>query len=79
MRNGPGTNYDPITRASAGTPLQVIGKYGDWYEVRERIDTQVYWMAGELLSLPDNAANTIFDVFDNEVPSTAAAAPRYRP
>ena len=68
MRNGPGTNYDPIIRADAGAPLQVIGKYGDWYQVRERVDTQVYWMAGELLSLPDNAANTIFDIFDNEVP-----------
>jgi uncharacterized protein YgiM (DUF1202 family) len=68
MRNGPGTNYDPITRADAGAALQVIGKYGDWYQVRERIDTPVYWMAGELLSLPDNAANTIFDIFDNEVP-----------
>ncbi len=68
MRNGPGTNYDPIIRADAGAPLQVIGKYGDWYQVRERIDTPVYWMAGELLSLPDNAANTIFDIFDNEVP-----------
>lgn len=68
MRNGPGTNYDPITRATAGAPLQVIGKYGDWYQVRERIDTPVYWMAGELLALPENAANTIFDIFDSEVP-----------
>jgi uncharacterized protein YgiM (DUF1202 family) len=68
MRNGPGTNYDPITRAAAGTELQVIGKYGDWYQVRERIDAPTYWMAGELLSLPDNIATTMFDIFDNEVP-----------
>lgn len=68
MRNGPGTNYDPVTRAEAGTELQVIGKYGDWYQVRERIDAPTYWMAGELLSLPENIATTMFDIFDNEVP-----------
>lgn len=68
MRNGPGTNYDPITRATAGMQLQVIGKYGDWYQVRERVDTPVYWMAGELLSLPEESTNTIFDLFDNEIP-----------
>jgi uncharacterized protein YgiM (DUF1202 family) len=68
MRNGPGTNYDPITRADAGLALQVIGKYGDWYQVRERVDTPVFWMAGELLSLPEDAPSTIFDLFDNEIP-----------
>ncbi|MFM2308698.1 MAG: hypothetical protein RLY87_818 [Chloroflexota bacterium] len=68
MRNGPGTNYDPITRAKTGLELQVIGKYGDWYQVRERVDAPVFWMNGELLSLPENAANTIFDIFDKDVP-----------
>ena len=68
MRNGPGTNYDPITRASSGLELQVIGKYGDWYQVRERVDAPVFWMAGELLSLPENAAATIFDIFDKDLP-----------
>jgi cell wall-associated NlpC family hydrolase len=68
MRNGPGINYDPITRAEAGLALQVIGKYGDWYQVRERVDTPVFWMAGELLSLPEDAPSTIFDLFDNEIP-----------
>ncbi len=68
MRNGPGTNYDPITRASSGLALQIIGKYGDWYQVRERVDAPVLWMAGELLSLPENAAATIFDIFDKDLP-----------
>lgn len=69
MRNGPGTNYDPITRAVAGMSLQVIGKYGDWYQVRERIDTPVYWMAGELLSIPIESANLVLDVVDSSVPA----------
>lgn len=68
MRNGPGTNYDPITRAKNGMELQVIGKYGDWYQVRERVDAPVYWMAGELLSLPENIATTMFDIFDKDLP-----------
>ena len=69
MRNGPGTNYDPVTRASSGLALQIIGKYGDWYQVRERVDAPVYWMAGELLKLPENAAATIFDIFDKDLPA----------
>ncbi len=69
MRNGPGTNYDPITRASAGMELQVIGKYGDWYQVRERVDAPVYWMAGELLNMPVESAGLVFDILDSNVPA----------
>lgn len=69
MRNGPGTNYDPITRATAGMELQVIGKYGDWYQIRERVDTPVYWMAGELLNMPVESAGLVFDVLESSIPA----------
>jgi cell wall-associated NlpC family hydrolase len=68
LRNGPGTEYDAVGRMSANTPLQVIGRYGDWFQVRERIDTPVYWIWGELLSLPENAIYTLFEVQADRIP-----------
>jgi cell wall-associated NlpC family hydrolase len=68
LRNGPGTNYDAVGRMSSGTPIQVIGRRDDWYEVRESVDKPVYWVAGELLNLPDSAIYTLFEVQDSDVP-----------
>lgn len=68
LRNGPGTNYDAIGRMSSGTPVQVIGRRGDWYQVRESVDKPVFWVSGELLDLPDSAIYTLFEVQDSDVP-----------
>lgn len=68
LRNGPGTEYDAVGRMSADTPLQVIGRRGDWFQVRERVDSPVYWIAGELLDIPDTAVYTLFDVADSAIP-----------
>ncbi|MBU6335386.1 MAG: SH3 domain-containing protein [Chloroflexi bacterium] len=68
LRDGPGTEYDAVGRISAGTELQVIGRYGDWFQVRERIDAPVYWAWGELLTLPDSAIYTLFEVQADRIP-----------
>lgn len=68
MRNGPGTEYDIVQRISGDAPVQVIGRYGDWFQVRERVDTPVVWMSGELLNIPEAAVYTLFEVQQKDVP-----------
>ena len=69
LRNGPGTEYDAVARISADTPVQVIGRYqdGNWYQIRERPGKPIYWVSGELLNLPEGAANTLFEVAPDQV------------
>lgn len=35
MRSGPGTRHDALWLLGQGYPLQVIGRKGDWYQVRD--------------------------------------------
>ncbi|MFN8567370.1 MAG: SH3 domain-containing protein [Kouleothrix sp.] len=69
LRNGPGTVYDAVGRISAGTPVQVIGRYhdGNWFQVRERAGKPVYWVAAELLNLPEGSADTLFEIQADQV------------
>lgn len=69
LRNGPSTQYDAVGRISGGTPVQVIGRYHDsnWFQVRERAGKPVYWVAGELLNLPDGSADTLFEVQADQI------------
>ncbi len=70
LRNGPGTQYDAVGRISAGAPVQVIGRYhdGNWFQVRERAGKPVFWVSGELLNLPEGAADTLFEVQADQIP-----------
>jgi cell wall-associated NlpC family hydrolase len=69
LRNGPGTEYDAVGRMSMDAELQVIGRRGDWFQVRERIDSPVYWVSGELLNIPDEAVYNLFEVADSAIPA----------
>lgn len=69
LRNGPGTQYDAVERIDGGTPIQVIGRYNDWFQVREQAGKQTYWISGELLNLPETAVYTLFEVQENAIPA----------
>lgn len=69
LRNGPGTNYDAVGRMNANAPIQIIGKHGDWFQVRESVDKPTYWVSGELLTIPDGGINTLSDVSDDAIPA----------
>jgi cell wall-associated NlpC family hydrolase len=69
LRNGPGTEYDAVGRMSGGTVVQLIGRYGDWYQVRERVDRPVYWVSGELLNMPESAPYTLFELQPEAIPA----------
>jgi SH3-like domain-containing protein len=69
LRNGPGTEYDVVQRLSGDAPLQVIGRYNDWFQVRERADKPPVWISGELLNISEAAASTLFDVLQKDIPA----------
>ena len=69
LRNGPGTQYDQVGRMSANTPVQVIGKYGDWFQVRERAGKPTYWISGALLNIAQADVYTLFDVQEKDIPA----------
>src|SRR5262249_30381505 len=64
LRNGPGTAYDEVGHMSAETPVQVIGRDhdGNWFQVRESANKPIYWVAAELLNLPDGGADQLLEV-----------------
>jgi cell wall-associated NlpC family hydrolase len=70
LRNGPGTDYDAVGRMSGGAPVQVIGRSqdGSWFQIRERAGKPTYWISGELLDLPDDAINSLFEIAPDQIP-----------
>ncbi len=68
LRDGPGLEYDDVATITDGTSVQVIGRHGDWFRVREHAGATVYWVAGEWLSLPEAAIYTLFEVPESEIP-----------
>lgn len=69
LRNGPSTEYDAVGRMMKDTPVQVIGVFNDWFQVREAVDKPTYWVAGALLSLPEGAQYTVFQIDQAAIPA----------
>lgn len=70
LRNGPGLAYDEVSRMSGGEGVEVIGRHEEWLQVRRDGDQTVYWVAAELIDIPDAA---VFNL--NQVPSELIPAP----
>lgn len=68
LRNGPGLEYDEVARMDGGTAMQVIGRVGDWFQVRENANAPIYWVAGELLDIPEASIYTLFEVPQEAIP-----------
>ena len=73
VRNGPGTEYDVVTQFVAGQQLQIIGRYGDWLQVRESIDKPVFWASAELLDISEAAVSALFEVQASDIPAPPPA------
>jgi cell wall-associated NlpC family hydrolase len=71
LRNGPGTAYDETGHMSADAPVQVIGRDhdGNWFQIRESGNKPIYWVAAELLNLPDGAADQLLEVPAEQIPA----------
>ena len=70
MRNGPGLDYDEIGRVNGGAVVEVLGRRGEWLQVREGADAAPYWVASELADLPEAAMLTL-----HLVPESVIAPP----
>jgi uncharacterized protein YgiM (DUF1202 family) len=68
LRTGPGLDYDDVAKLTIGTAIEVIGRHGDWFQVRASEGQPVYWMSGELLNIPEAAIYTLFEVQDKDIP-----------
>ncbi|KAB8141808.1 SH3 domain-containing protein [Chloroflexia bacterium SDU3-3] len=69
LRNGPGTDYDAVARMAKDTPVEVIGTYNDWYQIREAPGKPVYWVSGALLDMADGAQYTVFQIEQSAIPA----------
>ncbi|NJN67931.1 MAG: SH3 domain-containing protein [Chloroflexaceae bacterium] len=68
LRNGPGLDYDAVGLMETGGAIQVIGRYGDWFQVREGEGQPVYWLAAELVQIPEAAYYALAEIAAKDVP-----------
>ena len=69
LRNGPGLDYDEVNRIQGGSPIEVLGRHGEWVQVRQANDSSVYWVAGELVDIPETALFAIAEVPTEMLPA----------
>lgn len=70
LRNGPGLAYDEIDRVNGGEAVEVVGHFDEWLQVRRGASPTLYWVAAELVDLPDAVVLTL-----NQIPAEQIPAP----
>lgn len=68
LRNGPGLAYDDIGRITGGSNIEVLARYGEWLQVRQTNDPATYWVAAELVDLPESVIFTLTQISDEQIP-----------
>lgn len=68
LRKGPDTRHASYGKMAAGTQVEVLGRTGNWYQVRSPRGT-IGWVASSLLTISANAARAV------PITSAALAAP----
>ncbi len=80
LRGGPGTAYDKMGALGAGTQLDLLGRYEDWFKVRTP-QGGTGWVSNELLDVSAFVSRRVPVVrsipsLPRRTPSTQAQAPR---
>lgn len=70
LRNGPGLAYDEVGRVGGGEGVEVIGRHEEWLQVRRDGDQTIFWVAAELVDIPDAVVYTL-----DQVPAELIPAP----
>jgi len=70
LRNGPGLAYDEVARVNGGDGVEVIGRFEEWLQVRRDGDPTVYWVAAELVDIPEAVVYAL-----NQVPAEVIPPP----
>jgi uncharacterized protein YgiM (DUF1202 family) len=68
IRNGPGLDYDSVGTLTEGTSVEVVGRYGEWLQVRRSKNGSIYWVAGELLDIPEASIYTLGEIPSEDIP-----------
>jgi len=68
MRNGPGLAYDDVSRISGGTGVEVLGRHEEWLQIRQANDPTVYWVASELVNIPEAVMYALNVVPSEQIP-----------
>lgn len=68
LRNGPGLAYDDVSRLNGGTNVEVVARYGEWLQIRPDGDPSTYWVAAELVDVPEAVLYTLQQVPDSQIP-----------
>ncbi|NTU78359.1 MAG: SH3 domain-containing protein [Chloroflexales bacterium] len=73
LRNGPGLAYDEVSRISGGEGVEVVGRYEEWLQVRRDGDQTLYWVASELVDVPDTVVFNLAQVPAELIPAPPPA------
>lgn len=68
MRNGPGLAYDEVNRINAGEGVEVLARHGEWLQLRLEGDANLYWVASELVDIPEAVLYTLDQVPTEMIP-----------
>jgi cell wall-associated NlpC family hydrolase len=69
IRNGPGLDYDNVGTLTSKSNLEVVGRHGEWLQVRRNKNSATYWIASELLDIPRSAIYTLVEIPDTDIPA----------
>jgi cell wall-associated NlpC family hydrolase len=67
VRTGPGSNYDESGKLAQNTALTLLARHDDWYKAQQQ-DGSIIWVAAELLSMNQAAADLLPDATDIPAP-----------
>lgn len=62
MRNGPSTAYDETGKLTGGTPIQVLGRSGDWVQGRLNEVSPPFWVSAELIEIAPAAKEALAEI-----------------
>ncbi|HMQ32890.1 MAG TPA: SH3 domain-containing protein, partial [Chloroflexaceae bacterium] len=68
LRNGPGLAYDEVSRVSGGEGVEVVGRHEEWLQVRRDGDQTIYWVAAELVDIPEAVVFNLAQVPTERIP-----------
>lgn len=74
LRKGPDTTHASYGKMAAGTQVQVLGRTGDWYQVRSPRGT-IGWVASSLLTISANVTRAVPITSDVPTAPTVAKTP----
>jgi cell wall-associated NlpC family hydrolase len=68
LRNGPGLAYDDVDRINGGTNIEVVRRHDEWLQIRRSGDPSLFWIAAELVDIPEAVIYTLDQLPADQVP-----------